>query len=489
MSKTRFLIAIGSGALLCSLIAIPSSVLAGPRGADAPATRGVAAARPAASGLGASLLQILPRATSDRADDFAGKQVHLFYVVPADGTDRQLDTAPVGGIPSSLAGWQGWLHGQTGGRGIRIDTYQGQPDITFFRLAATDAAVASHGAFVREQIEAELKPAGFNVAGRIYAVYYDGGSTWSCGGAGPTPTTGGSVTAIYLQGTPPGSPPPPACNTNPIGGSPLGYIDFAMLHEIVHTMGFVPACAPHVTFQDHVSDSRYDLMWSGPLPWGTNEPDQMQLDVGHDDYYLAGIPGCRDMSTSPWLDGEPGAPALTSALGANNAVTVAWSPPVSSGSSPISGYKVYRGLSAGTETLLTSAGLVTSYNDASALNGATYFYKVSAVNAVGESTLSNGLSASATGPKAPSALVATALSRSEIGLAWTDNASTETGFRIERSLDGSSGWRQVGTVAANVTTYVHARQPRLTTFFYRVRSTNAVGDSVYSNVASATTTG
>jgi len=93
------------------------------------------------------------------------------------------------------------------------------------------------------------------------------------------------------------------------------------------------------------------------------------------------------------------------------------------------------------------------------------------------------------GIAAPSGLVATALSRSEIGLSWTDNASNESGFRIERSFDGSSDWHQIGTVAANVTAYTHARQRPLTMYHYRVRATNATGDSTYSNVATATTLG
>ena len=94
-----------------------------------------------------------------------------------------------------------------------------------------------------------------------------------------------------------------------------------------------------------------------------------------------------------------------------------------------------------------------------------------------------------TPPAGPSNLTALALSRSQIGLAWSDNSTNETGFRIERSWNGISDWHQIGTVAAGVTTYTHARQPALTTYFYRVRATNAVGDSTYSNVASATTLG
>lgn len=40
------------------------------------------------------------------------------------------------------------------------------------------------------------------------------------------------------------------------------------------------------------------------------------------------------------------------------------------------------------------------------------------------------------GPAAPTDLTATAVSSSRIELRWTDNATTETGFKLERSLDG-----------------------------------------------------
>jgi fibronectin type 3 domain-containing protein len=189
----------------------------------------------------------------------------------------------------------------------------------------------------------------------------------------------------------------------------------------------------------------------------------------------------------------PAAPNLVSATAGNNSVALVWSAP-SNGGSAISGYRVYRGTTSGLETLLAPPpGTGTSYTDTTAVNGTTYYYKVSAVNAIGESALSNELSATPAGsptpPAAPSNLVATPLSRSRIGLSWADNASNETGFRIERSFDGSSGWHQIGTVAANVTAFTHARQPALTTFFYRVRATNATGDSAYSSVATATTLG
>ncbi len=89
-------------------------------------------------------------------------------------------------------------------------------------------------------------------------------------------------------------------------------------------------------------------------------------------------------------------------------------------------------------------------------------------------------------PAAPSALGATAVAYNQIDLGWTDNADNESGFEIDRSLDGAS-WATIDTVGANVTTYSDSGLSALTTYFYRVRATNGFGDSAYSNTASATT--
>ena len=88
-------------------------------------------------------------------------------------------------------------------------------------------------------------------------------------------------------------------------------------------------------------------------------------------------------------------------------------------------------------------------------------------------------------PAAPSDLVATAASSSQIDLTWTDNATDETGFEIER-LDGSN-WVQIATLGANTQSYSDTGLAAGTAYQYRVRATNASGDSAYSNTASATT--
>jgi hypothetical protein len=89
-------------------------------------------------------------------------------------------------------------------------------------------------------------------------------------------------------------------------------------------------------------------------------------------------------------------------------------------------------------------------------------------------------------PAAPGGLTATAVSNSRIDLAWTDLANNETGFRIERSLDGSS-FSEIATVNANTTSFADVGLSRLTTYSYRAAAYNAAGASLYSGMAQATT--
>lgn len=94
--------------------------------------------------------------------------------------------------------------------------------------------------------------------------------------------------------------------------------------------------------------------------------------------------------------------------------------------------------------------------------------------------------AAGSAPAAPSGLTATAISSSQIILAWTDNSSDETGFAIERSTDGAN-FSSLGSVGAGVTAYSSTGLSPSTTYWYRVRATNGAGSSAPSNVASATT--
>lgn len=89
-------------------------------------------------------------------------------------------------------------------------------------------------------------------------------------------------------------------------------------------------------------------------------------------------------------------------------------------------------------------------------------------------------------PAAPGGLSATAVSSAQINLAWTDGASNESGFRIERAT-GAGAFAEIATVGANVTTYQSTGLVASTAYSYRVRAYNSAGTSAYSNTASATT--
>jgi subtilisin len=102
-------------------------------------------------------------------------------------------------------------------------------------------------------------------------------------------------------------------------------------------------------------------------------------------------------SGNPPPPAVPGAPNLTAATAGNASVALTWSAPASDGGSQISGYQIWRGTSSGTESLLTTVGVTTSYTDSSASNGTTYYYQVAAVNAVGPGPGSNERSATPTG--------------------------------------------------------------------------------------------
>ena len=253
------------------------------------------------------------RVVNDLPDDFSGNQVHVMYVLPSDGLDEALDTN--GTLERSVTAFQKWIAGQAGGQQLRLDTHAGKLDITFYRLNKTDASIASFGAFVRDQIESELTAAGFNHPNKVYAVYYGGGSTFSCGGGAWPPELSGRVAALYLKGTPPGAP---ACSSNAFAATvdQPGYLEFAMLHEILHTIGIVARCAPHHTLSGHVSDSASDIMYAGPLPW---QPSL--LDVGRDDYFKHDNPGCLDLAKSPYLTLNS-SPVLFSEPNTNRAIAL-----------------------------------------------------------------------------------------------------------------------------------------------------------------------
>jgi titin len=82
---------------------------------------------------------------------------------------------------------------------------------------------------------------------------------------------------------------------------------------------------------------------------------------------------------------------------------------------------------------------VTSYSNTGLITGTTYSYRVRAYEGLNVSAPSNTAAATTLGPPAaPSGLTATPVTSARIDLTWVDNASFESGFRIERSAGGGA---------------------------------------------------
>lgn len=90
-------------------------------------------------------------------------------------------------------------------------------------------------------------------------------------------------------------------------------------------------------------------------------------------------------------------------------------------------------------------------------------------------------------PNAPSGLTATAITASRIDLAWMDNATTEDSYSVEQSSNGTTGWSEIATPAANAISYSVTSLAANTSYWFRVRALNAGGYSSYSNIAHALT--
>lgn len=196
----------------------------------------------------------------------------------------------------------------------------------------------------------------------------------------------------------------------------------------------------------------------------------------------------------------PAAPVLTAALGGSVHLTWTDGTPVSN---PLTlgnpaneiGFRIGRATGIGAFVLIgTALANATTYIDTTAASNTSYRYRVIAFNAAGDSP-----SNIATVGQSPPSLPATPTNlagaavringnqlQDRVTLTWKDNANNETGFQIQRSVTPSFASSITFTVGANVTS-LQQNVLRAVNYYYRVRATNAVGNSAWSNVVFVTT--
>ena len=187
----------------------------------------------------------------------------------------------------------------------------------------------------------------------------------------------------------------------------------------------------------------------------------------------------------------PAAPSgLVATAASSSSINLTWA----DGSSNETGFKIERSTDGTNFTeIATVPQNITAYPAAGLAASTQYFFRVRAFNAAGDSGYSNianatTFSAPQPTPNSPSSLNAVTISGSQINLTWTDNASNEDGFRIERCAGPNcTNFSQFASVGPNVSSFANSGLAKNTTYRYRVRAYNASGNSGYSNIATAKT--
>ncbi len=190
----------------------------------------------------------------------------------------------------------------------------------------------------------------------------------------------------------------------------------------------------------------------------------------------------------------PGAPRELRAVASEGAVSLNWSAPDNDGGSPITNYKIYRGDSSGAEILLTTVADILSFSDTAVTNGQTYYYRVSAVNAIGEGLESNEASATSSAGQSDTTVPSSPLNLQAFSgdcyanLSWStpadDGGSPIINYKIYRG--DSSGGEILLTTVGNVFHYTDTALTNGQTYYYKVSAVNAVGEGALSEEISVT---
>lgn len=258
----------------------------------------------------------------------------------------------------------------------------------------------------------------------------------------------------------------------------------------------------------YVDGKKNDIskMWINPNP-GTEPPADVSISNGADlNNFLAlkrvvinhsnnGNDGVKmDIDeinvAAEWIEltgiPAPSAPGdLVAVSSTGTTINLSWK----DNSTDETGFEVVRSTDGITFSHLASlAEDVTTYTDEAPAEFTKYYYRVRAKNSGGNSGYSNIANATTKSlpPESPTSFKVKDISSNSVGLSWTDNSNKETGFELERSLDGVT-FSLLTDLPANTESYTDIGLSPMTSYYYRVRATGVPVNSDYSKIDSAVT--
>jgi prepilin-type N-terminal cleavage/methylation domain-containing protein len=154
-----------------------------------------------------------------------------------------------------------------------------------------------------------------------------------------------------------------------------------------------------------------------------------------------------------------------------------------------SSYELVRATNVGFTTGVSTSNPVSNAENATGLNASTqYWFRVRAISAGGNSEWSNTFTAT-TRPAAPTNVVATTASSSQVNITWTA-VSGATSYRVQRSTtsDYQSGTTASASGLPGPSSHSQTGLAPGTQYWFRVYASNSAGESAASSIDNAITT-
>ncbi len=285
------------------------------------------------------------------------------------------------------------------------------------------------------------------------------------------------------------------------------------------TLTFKAVPAAPQNLQATYTGSSVDLTWQAPTDNGADPITQYHLyrstssgsgyveigtttqtsysdtsiSPGNTYYYLVAAEnsigvGLNSTEVSVNVASVPSAPRSLTATATSGSVALSWQAPTSDGGSPILLYKIYRSTTSGSgfvNIANTTDGTTTNYNDTNVINGNTYYYMVSAVNAIGEGPNSTEVSATPAGSPDPPRSLTGQPGNGWIFLSWqvpnNDGGASITKYLIYRGTSQGGPYTNIANTTASVLSYNDTAVTNGQEYYYVVKAENSYGLSQPSN--------